>query len=136
MIEDLIEPYSAAASVVDSIPGVGRQSAIDIIAEIGVDMDAFGRAERLTAWAGLSPRNAESAGKKVHTDHAGNKHLKRALNQCAWGCIHAEGGGRLRGWFWAVARRSGKKKAVVALCHKLLTIIFALLKSGSFFDPA
>lgn len=64
MIEALVSPFEGAISIADSVPGVGRQSAIDIIAEMGVDMNVFHSAEQLASWAGLTPRNAQSAGKK------------------------------------------------------------------------
>ena len=64
MIEELLSPYEAAIQVIDSIPGIARHAAIDIVAEIGANMDTFKSAEQLASWAGLSPRNALSAGKK------------------------------------------------------------------------
>lgn len=66
----------------------------------------------------------------------GNKHLKRALCQCAWSCIRSKGADSLRCWFWSIVRRSGKQKALVALSRKILTLIFALLRSGTFYDPS
>lgn len=64
LIDVLVAPYEGAVDIVDSMPGFGRQSAIDVIAEIGVDMDVFQNANQLAAWAGLTPGNHESAGKK------------------------------------------------------------------------
>ncbi len=64
LIHEIIAPFLQAVNLIGSIPGIAQQSAIQIIAEIGSDMDTFQSAEKIAAWAGLSPRNAQSAGKK------------------------------------------------------------------------
>lgn len=64
LIEDVLSPCEGAITLVDSIPGIARHAAIQIVAEIGANMDTFHSAEQLASWAGLSPRNAQSAGKK------------------------------------------------------------------------
>lgn len=64
LIDEVVAPYEAAVQIVDSVPGIARHAAVQIVAEIGADMDTFQSAEHLASWAGLSPRNAQSAGKK------------------------------------------------------------------------
>src|SRR5262245_36966827 len=69
----------------DSIPGVNAITGRDILAEIGLDMTRYGSAERLAAWAGVSPGNNESAGKRRQgRTRRGNRSLRRVLGQCAW----------------------------------------------------
>ncbi len=78
------EAYDAAAKAIDEIPGVGKVSAEQIIAETGIDMTRFPTAHHLCSWAGLSPGNNESAGKrKSGKTRKGNKTLKKTLIQCA-----------------------------------------------------
>ena len=76
--------YKAASEAIDAIPGIGRISAQQIIAEIGYNMDRFPSAAHLCSWAGLCPGNNESAGKRKSgkTNYA-NKTLKSTLTQCA-----------------------------------------------------
>lgn len=70
LIEEVLTPYGSAVDLIDSIPGIARHAAVQVIAEIGADMSNFHSSEQLASWAGLSPRNAQSAGKKVYPDHA------------------------------------------------------------------
>lgn len=64
LIQALFLPYEEELDLVDSIPGIARTSAYVILSEIGTNMEQFPSAEHLVSWAGLSPRNHESAGKK------------------------------------------------------------------------
>jgi transposase len=81
----LLGPMAPQLEQLDSIPGVNEITARDILAEIGLDMRRFGSAERLAAWAGLSPGNNESAGKRRKgRTRRGNRYLRRVLVQCAW----------------------------------------------------
>lgn len=74
MLDQMIAPYEPAIQLLASIPGIGRQSAIQIISEIGVDMTQFSSSKRLNCWAGLSPNSDKSAGKKksVRISRAGS----------------------------------------------------------------
>ena len=65
----------------------------------------------------------------------GNSHLKRVLNQSAWSCSRARNAPRLRSWFWSLAKRAGKQKAIVALSRKILVTVWAMLKSGELYNP-
>ena len=135
-MEELAEAnYREEVALLCTIPGVSRISAICIIAEIGVDMSQFGSSARLTGWAGLRPRNDESAGKYKSTAITkGNKHLKAMLVQCAWGAVRARNS-RFGSVFSRLSSRKSAKKAIVAVARKLLTTIFAMLKKHEQYCP-
>jgi transposase len=126
-IEELIAPFAAAAERLDEIPGIGRIAAAIIISEIGIDMERFPTAGHLASWAKFTPSVKESAGKKKgkgSTGH-GNHYLARVLGEAAVAASKTDTflGERYR----RIARRRGKKKAIVAIGRSLLTIIWHLL---------
>jgi transposase len=132
-IATLIEPVQPQIEQLDSIPGVDVTGAWQILAEIGTDMSRFGSAARLAAWAGLSPGNNESAGKRRRgKSRRGNRYLRRVLVQCAWGTRKT--GTFLGQTFRRLEVRIGKKKAAMAVAHKILVIIYHLLSEGTFYD--
>jgi transposase len=124
-------PFAAAAARLETIPGLGRQSAEVILAEIGADMGRFPTPGHLASWAGLCPGNDESAGKRRSgRTTKGDQWLRAALVQVAWAAVHTRltiFGARYGRW----AKRLGKKKALVAVGHKILVLIHVLLKSGA-----
>jgi len=126
-IEELIVPFADAAARIDEIPGVGRTAARIIIAEIGTDMARFPSAAHLASWAKFSPGTRESAGRSLGTGSTGhgNVYLARALGEAAVGASKTDTflGERYR----RIARRRGKKRAVVALGRSILVIIWHLL---------
>jgi transposase len=127
-IEAVVIPFSEAAARVETIPGVGSRAAETIVAEIGADMSVFPTAGHLASWAGLCPGNNESAGKR-HTGKTtkGSQWLRTVLVQVAWSASHTKTtilSATYRRW----AKRMGKKKALVALAHKILVLIHKLLK--------
>ncbi len=132
-IGELIAPLQPQIEQLDSIPGVDVTAAWQILAEIGIDMSRFGSARRLSAWAGVSPGNNESAGKRRRgKSRRGNRYLRRVLVQCAWGARPtATFLGRT---FRRLEVRLGKKKAAMAVAHKILVIIYHLLSDGTFYD--
>jgi transposase len=126
-IEELITPHAAAVARLDEIPGVGPVAAAAIIAEIGVDMSRFPTAGHLASWAKFTPGVKESAGKKKGsgaTGH-GDPYLARILGEAAVGASKTDTflGERYR----RIARRRGKKKAIVAVGRSILVIIWHLL---------
>lgn len=136
-IEDLEEevgrrlaPFQRAMVLLQSIPGVSSTAAATIIAEIGVDMGRFTSGKHLASWAGVCPGNKQSGGKRLSgATTNGNVWLRGILGQVAWGAIRTKGasfGARFR----RIARRQGKQKAVVAVMHNLLTVIYAVLRDG------
>ncbi len=126
-IEELIATFAAAADRLDEIPGIGHTAAAIIISEIGVDMERFPTAGHLASWAKFTPGVKESAGKKKgkgSTGH-GNRYLARILGEAAVAASKTDSflGERYR----RIARRRGKKKAIVAISRSMLTIIWHLL---------
>jgi transposase len=122
-----IAPFARAADRLDEIPGVGRVAAHVIIAEIGVDMTRFATPNHLASWARFAPGIKESAGKKKgagSTGH-GNPYLARVLGEAAVcaGKTDTFLGERYR----RIARRRGRKKAVVAVGRSILVIVWHLL---------
>jgi transposase len=126
-IAELIAPFARAVERLDEIPGVGPTAAHVMIAEIGLDMSRFPTAAHLCSWARLAPRVKESAGKKKgggSTGH-GNPYLARVLGEAAVAAAKTDTflGERYR----RIARRRGKKKAIVAVGRSILVIIWHLL---------
>jgi len=120
----------AAQAILDAIPGIGLRVAETILAELGTDMSRFPDAEHASSWAGLAPGQHESASKRKSTRiRDGNKYLRSALIQAAWAAVK-QPDTFLAAFYRRLAARRGKKKAIVALAHKLLVIIYTLLKTG------
>jgi transposase len=110
-----------------TIPGIQKLSAMVIIAELGVDLKTFATAAALTGWAGLRPRNDESAGKiKSKKITKGNKYLRRILVQCAWAASRQRNSW-LKTKFEQLCVRKSSKKALIAISRKLLVIIWNVL---------
>lgn len=112
----------------DAIPGVNRLMIENMIAEIGPDMSVFPDEHHLCSWTGLCPGNEESAGKRLrsHT-RKGNRWLRRAGAEAAWAASHAKGS-YLAARFRRLAARRGKKRALVAVAHTILVMIYHILK--------
>ena len=114
--------------LLSTIPGVDKESASYILAEIGNDMDRFPDENHLASWAGLSPGNNESAGKKKSSRIThGDKWLKAMIVQCAWGATRTKGT-YLRSKYDSLVGRRGKKKALIAVGHKILIAAYFILK--------
>ena len=126
-IEAYLAPFAAAAARLDEIPGIGPVAAAVIIAEIGLDMSRFPTAGHLCSWAKFSPGINSSAGKTKgngSTGH-GNRYLARILGEAAVGAARTDTflGERYR----RIARRRGKKRAIVAVGRSILIIVWHLL---------
>jgi transposase len=141
-IQLLCVPFEAAIALLDTIPGVARQTAEIIVSEIGIDMSRFPSAAHLAAWAGVAPGNNESAGKRRSgKTRKGNQALGVALNQAAHGAAHTKGT-YLSAQYHRLAGRRGKKKAIMAVAHSILVIAYHLIKrqepyrelGGDYFD--
>jgi transposase len=132
-VAERLAPFRQAARLLTSIPGVGDLSAETIISEIGVEMDRFPTAGHLVSWAGLSPRNDESAGKRRSNRlRPGAPWLKTTLVQCAVSASKAKGT-YLRALYHRLRARRGPKKAICALAASMLTLIYHMLKDGTFY---
>jgi transposase len=141
-IERYCAPFEAAVVLLDTIPGVARQTAEIIVSEIGTDMQRFPTADHLASWAGVAPGNDESAGKRRSgKTRKGNKPLGAALNQAAHAASRTKGT-YLSAQYHRLAGRRGKKKAIVAVAHSILVIAYHLIQrqepyrelGGNYFD--
>jgi transposase len=127
-------PYEYAIMQLSTIPGISTLSASYIIAEIGVDMSAFANSGKIVSWAGLSPRNDESAGViKSRKTTKGNNYVKTVLCQCAWAAVKTRDT-RLSNWYWRNVKRLGEKKAIIAVARKLLCYIYCMLSTGELYN--
>lgn len=129
-MESLCEKYfKEEMNNLQTIPGISKRSATAIIAEVGGDVNAFQDAAHLVSWAGLKPRNEESAGKikSTRTTH-GNKYLRKTLVECSWAASHKHGCFFNRfSYIQTTVRHKNKMKIQVAVARKLLTTIWFVL---------
>lgn len=132
----MVKPYENAISLLCTIPGINRQSAITVISEIGTDMSQFNSSKRLCCWAGLTPGNNESAGKKksVRIMRAG-VYLKPALVQCAHAAVKSNKSPYYKSKYERIYKRRGKKRAIIAIARMMLTAIYHMLTTGEVFNP-
>lgn len=126
-------PFADAVSLLDEIPGIDVASAVEILAEIGCDMRQFPSYKHLSSWSKICSGNDESAGKRKDTKTGkGNRWLRRVLCQVAWAASHTRDT-YLGAFYRRLARTRGKKKAIVALGHSILIIIYHMLSRGTHF---
>ena len=133
-IEVRMPPFEAAATIWDAIPGVDRRVAQVVAAEIGIRMEQFPTAGHLASWAGICPGHHQSAGKQ-HSGKTtdGNVWLRRALIQAAWAASRTKNC-YFNSLYHRLAGRRGKKRAVVAVAHSLLVVIYHTLKNGVLYE--
>ncbi len=136
MLNVLASPYESAIQLLCTIPGVDRTSAITVISEIGTDMSHFSSSKRLCCWAGLTPGNNESAGKKksVRITRAG-VYLKPALVQVAHAAVKSKDNSYYRIKYERITKRRGKKRAIIAIARIILTAVYHILSTGEIFNP-
>ena len=128
-INSITNIYESDVSNLITMPGISHKTANAIIAEIGTDMDVFPTDRHITAWAGLCPGNNESAGKnRKGRIRKGNKYLKSIMVECAWSAIRNKGS-YLKGKYYSLVPRMGKKKAIIAIARKMLTYCYYILKN-------
>jgi transposase len=127
-IEQAARPFEKAIAALIPMPGYERASAQSVIAEIGPDMTVFRTDAHLCSWAKICPGNNESAGKRKSgaTGH-GNRWLRTILVQVAWAASHKKGS-YFQAQYRRLAGRRGKKKAIVAVAHSILTVTYYVLK--------
>lgn len=136
LILSVAEKYLPQLNLVLTVPGIKAFSAIAVISEIGVDMSVFPTSKHLCSWAGLTPQNNESAGKKKTTriSRAG-AYIKPLLVQCALNSIRAKPNPEIRARYLALKKRRGHKKAIIAIARMLLTAIYNILKKSEPYNP-
>ena len=132
----LVDPFTAQAQLLMTIPGVGERAATVVISEIGVDMARFPTAAHLAAWTGLAPGNNESAGKRRKGRHRkGNTHVQSILIEAALAAAKTRT--RIGARYHRLHRRFGGrpnpgagKKAAFAVAHTLIKVIWNVLATG------
>ena len=134
-LEELADAYFAGEiSLLCTVPGIQKYSAMRILSEIGNDMSVFGKASHLVGWAGLRPRNDESAGKiqSRKTMH-GNKYLRQMLVEVSRSAARSKKT-FLGKKYYLLSKRMKSQKALLSITRKILVIIFNVLQTGQPFD--
>ncbi len=130
-IAEELRPFAAELARLDTIPGVGVRGAEEIIAAIGTDMSRFPSANHLASWAKLCPGTKESAGKRTSASIGkGNAHLRTTLVEAAWAATHTRNT-YLAAQYHRLAARKGAKRALIAVAHSLLVIVYHVLADGT-----
>jgi transposase len=132
VILGIAQKYLPQLELILTVPGIGDIfTAASIIAEIGVDMSVFPSDKHLCSWAGLTPQNNESAGKKKTTRIShGGAYIKPLLVQCSVAVSKSEKHPEIRNRYLSLRKRRGHKKAVIAISRMLLTAIYHMLKKN------
>jgi transposase len=126
-IEERLRPLADDLARLETIPGVGRRGAEILLAEIGRDMSRFPSAAQLAAWAGMAPGNHESAGKRLSSKTTkGSRWLRGVLTEVAW--ANARSGNYFGAQFRRLARRRGALRALVAVAHRIIVVIYHVLR--------
>ena len=133
-VDQRVEPFRTTVLLLTTIPGIDELSAGVILAEIGRDMSRFPTAGHLISWAGLCPRNDESAGKRRSTRmRKAAAWLKTTLVQCAWAAARKKAS-YLQAQFHRLRARRGAKKAIGAVAASILTAAYEMLKTGTLYE--
>lgn len=130
-----LAPQQGLLNALQTIPGLDELGAALLLVEIGDDMQAFGTPEKLASWAGVCPGNHESAGKRQNgKQRKGNPYVRRLLCEAAQAASRTRCG--LAEKFKALLVRRGRKRAVFALAHKLLKLVFIIIDRGDYYRDA
>ncbi len=133
-ISNAMGPYQHTIEQLDTVQGIGERGAQEILVEIGPDaVSRFADARHLSSWAKVCPGNNESAGKhRSGRSGRGNRWLRSALVECAWGAIRVKGS-YYSSLYRRLAARRGSKRAILAVAHAILETIYSMLKNGTVF---
>lgn len=127
-MQQYLEPYEGTVRRLDAIPGIDRLAAAVILAEIGPDMSHWEDSRKLACWSCLCPGNCESAGKRLSgRTRKGNRWLRRAFCQMAWAATRKQGS-YFKTQYRRLAGRRGKQRALLAVAHTLLTVVYHILR--------
>jgi transposase len=127
-IEATLAPLAQAVQLLETIPCVGHTAATAIVSEIGADMSRFPSAKHLASWAGVCPGNKQSGGKRLSSETThGSPWLRAVLGEIAWSIAHTSDT-YLAAQYHRLARRCGKRKAIVAVSHTLLVVVYHMLR--------
>jgi transposase len=122
-----MHPFDQAINRLDAIPGINRRSAENLLAEIGQDLSRWPTVAQFNSWCGVCPGNKASGGKRRRAPvRKGNPWVKRTATEAAWAASHTKNsylGERYR----SLVRRKGHERAIVAVAHEILTIVYYLL---------
>jgi transposase len=133
-VDSNVGSFRTAIELLSDIRGISRLAARVLVSEIGIDMSRFETAGHLVSWAGLFPRNDESAGKRRSTRlRNGAPWLKTTLIQCAWAAARTKGS-YFQAQYHRLRSRRGSKKAVCAVAAALLTTAYHMLKNGTLYQ--
>ncbi len=127
-LEQHLAAFAEAVELLDTIPGVEAEAAAVIVAEIRTAMSRFASAKHLASWAGLSPGNKQSGGKRLNAKTTkGDRWLRGVLGEVAWAISHPRDN-YLAAQYQRLVRRRGKYKAIVAVAHSVLVIAYHILR--------
>jgi transposase len=133
--EELLQEVLPQASLVAqllTLPGVDRLAAAKLLVEIGDEMTHFGNPGRLSVWCGVCPGNDQSAGKRKQArTRKGNSHVRRVLTEIAHAAVKTQC--YFKEKFQSLKPRLGYKRAIVAIAHKLVKVIYCMLTRGEFY---
>ena len=130
-IDERLAPFKEVTTLLDSLPVIMDVAKAVVIAEIGVDMSRFKTAKHLASWAGVCPGNKVSGGKRLSgSTTKGNVYLRSVLCQLAWSIARSKTPNYLSSLYHRIARRRGKKRAILAVAHSLLVSIYHMIRDN------
>ena len=133
-VAERMDPFDESIQQIDDVPGIGTRTAQAILGEIGLDMTRFPTASHLASWAGVSPGNNMSAGKrKSGRTTRGNRWLRSSLVQAARAAVRTSDT-YLNAQYHRLAARRGDKRAIIAVAHSILVIIYNMLRNKTRYE--
>ncbi|MFZ3046349.1 MAG: IS110 family transposase [Desulfatirhabdiaceae bacterium] len=129
-MKELMQAQEDLLSRLDEVPGISELSAQYVLSELGPELDTFSSSAALASWAGLCPGNNESAGKRKSGRSPVKKHhLKSIMIEIAWAAVKKKGS-YYRDKYWRLRYRLGPKKTIVAIAHRIVKALYAIIKHG------
>lgn len=128
-LRDMTVPLATELALLDTIPGINRRTAENLLAEVGPDMRVFPTAKKCASWAAICPGHYESAGRQARgTIRKGNRWLRRALTQAAWAGTRKKGS-YPSAQYRRLVKRRGKHRAIIAVAHSQLIAVYYVLRN-------